>query len=54
MGDPVSIGPESRAKVRELAAAIVESVEMDIEMPLDMPTVHVHGAGQMVHPCLSG
>lgn len=34
MGKPVEVSPENRAKTRSLAAAIVESVRNDEEMPL--------------------
>lgn len=42
MGEPAQPTPEDRARTRELAAAIVESVRNDETMPLPLPLCYVH------------
>lgn len=41
MGEPVEVSPENRAKTRELAAAIVDSVRNDAAMPLGLTDLDI-------------
>ena len=48
MGEPVEVSPENRAKTRELAARIVQSVIDDERMPLGVIEFDVHATGACV------